>query len=158
MIFCDGPIRHRLFVLLCCCIACTSQEQQTTKEQLNSTQEGPKTEVKKESPSRQTIAIYDRLVDGTMAFRKVELPHPPKDAVRTAIAIFIEQSRLNGDYRNVRLQRIGMINRKANFAFAGPAQFAKKEEKILFRQALDSTIMHHYSSKDFTVYLNGKNW
>jgi len=93
-----------------------------------------------------------------MAFRKVEMAFPPKDAVRDAITTFIDQSNLKGDYRNVRLQRIGMINRKANFAFAGPAQFSEDQQKTLFRQALDSTIMHHYSSPVFTVYLNGKPW
>lgn len=158
MFFCDDPIRPIVFLLICACIACTGTEQQASKKQPYTTPEEPKTEVKKERPSRQTITIYDRLADGSTAFRKVEIAFPPKDAVRDAISTFIDQSNFTGDYRNVRLQRIGMINRQANFAFAGTAQFTEDQQKIQFRQALDSTIMHHYSNPQFTVYLNGKPW
>lgn len=109
------------------------------------------------STASPTVIIYDRQATGKGAYRAVTIPQKQKDAVRDAIAVFLTQSQWPGQFQNIQLQRIGMINRQANFAFAGTAGFKDTSEQQQFLAALDSTIAYHYHMP-YTVYLNGKTW
>ncbi len=152
-----GLVRLCLLMMLLS-ISCRDLKQNETKNLEDRPESTPKTEVKKKRPKANSIVIYDRQSDGSMAYREVSLASKQIDAVRDATQDFIDQSQFKGDYRNLRLQRIGMINRKANFAFAGEVKFSEESEFTLFRQALDSTLVYHFKANNFTVHLNGKKW
>lgn len=140
-------------------MACQSNDSKTSTTVYKSQPEStPKTEVSRKPSSAHTIVIYDQLKNGNMAYREVSFGQTKKDPVRDAIGAYIDQSQLAGDYRNLSLHRIGMINRKANFAFAGTVKFENDSQQKRFRQALDSTIVHHFKNKNYTVSLNGEAW
>ncbi len=119
----------------------------------------PKNEVKiKTKKAIKTIRIYDLQSDGTGSFVNIPAATTKGDPLRNAIGQFFESANWSGNYRSVRLNRIGMINKQALFSFGGKATFDNEKDKNAFRAALDSTIIEHYKNNRFMVHLNGKKW
>lgn len=105
-----------------------------------------------------TIRIFDVQSDGTKGFVNIPATTTKGDPLRNAIGQFFKSANWPGQYQGIQLNRIGMINKQALFAFGGKAIFENEEDKKTFRAALDSTIVEHYKNNRFTVQLNGKNW
>ena len=141
------------FFLLFAC----KQKKQNTVEVDNEIIDDSVAKLPKTKPQN-TILIFDIDEAGLEGFRAVVSPKKKGDPLREAIKVFFKESNWKGSYRNVQLNRIGMINRQALFAFSGSANFENKKDKIQFRNALDSTLIHHYKNNRFTVQLNGKPW
>ena len=108
--------------------------------------------------TNKSIRIYDLLADGKPGFTPVAAPEKTGDPLRDAINQFFKLSHWKGDYRQVQLSRIGMINRQAVFYFVGKVNFENEEDRESFRAALDSTLIFHYKSNRFDVQLNGQPW
>jgi len=144
-----------LFLLLISCLFLTCQEAQ--QHPTGEVQEKQK-KVKTNTKPTPTIRIYDLKADGSKGFSNVPVSQKSGDPLRDAIRHFFEFSNWKGDYRAVRLNRIGMINRQALFDFGGTVHFENKEDQQIFRAALDSTLIYHYKNKNFHVQLNGSPW
>lgn len=109
---------------------------------------------KSKKATERTVTIYDINKNGQQEFVEVIAPKKAGDSVREAIELFVKKSHWKGTYRNLTLNRIGMVNRQATFIFSGNVSFENEADEKLFKNALEQTITHHYKSNKYSIQYN----
>ena len=109
------------FILCLVLLFFACQEEKAVENTTNTIPEKVQKTIKKK-PAK-TIRIYDIRKDGTKGFVNIPVATTKGDPLRNAISQFFKSSHWAGKYRNIQLNRIGMINKQALFSFAGQATF-----------------------------------
>ena len=105
------------------------------------------------------VWIYDfDPIHKTFQFKKENTGIASGDPLRIAIRYFLDNNHLNGSFKELSLERIGMRNKKTAFIFSGRIQSEQeKKDLAIFKMALDSTITRNYFTKDYSIIINGKS-